>query len=185
MSQAGILNRASGPVPPTVATQYTADDSTIGVPVANNYNILSRDTTQDNPNGIKTTVDPNGSDNHYVELTNRITGSITTTDATPTNVFTPSFTLNAAAATYLFEFKVAVYDVTNNTGAVNNFLCGIRTTAGVPVFLVPTDSFLGVEVGNPAVINYSLTGNTLNVVVTGAAATTMNWVVVATYTVAT
>jgi hypothetical protein len=40
MSQAGLNNTSSGPVPPTVATQYTEDGPSTAVPSANNLNVV-------------------------------------------------------------------------------------------------------------------------------------------------
>lgn len=40
MSQAGQINSASGPVPPTVPTQFTADDGNHAIPAANNLNVF-------------------------------------------------------------------------------------------------------------------------------------------------
>src|SRR3546814_11782108 len=39
--------------------------------VGNNLNLLSRDTDNNN-NGIQTTADPNGGDDFFIELTNRV-----------------------------------------------------------------------------------------------------------------
>ena len=103
----------SGSLPPSVPTSFTADDSTIAVPVAGNLNVFSRDTIDDNVNGIQTTVDPNGSANLYVELTNRITVTATTSDGAgqtqTVSIFTPPVSTGIT-----FTVSIIGYDSINN-----------------------------------------------------------------------
>src|SRR5574338_1329814 len=107
MSQFFIESTAAPP-PPVVPTQFTTDDGTIAIPVANNLNALSRDTTADNPNGIQTTADPNNGDNLYTELTNRLQGTGTTVGAVTTDIFT--FDLGAAPGTYIIDCNIAAFE---------------------------------------------------------------------------
>lgn len=113
----------SGPVPPGVPTQFTADDATIAIPAANNLNVFSRDTTDNNVNGVQTTADPNGSDNLYVELTNRVQGIASTSGAATAAIitFTPT-----VVGTYSFEFRIAVYNETSLLGAGYSLFGAIR-----------------------------------------------------------
>lgn len=186
MSQV-IKNLASGPVPPTVATSYTTDvrDNTTtspgtAIPSSNNLEILGRDTIQSNDNGIRTDADPNNGKFLYVELTNRIHSSVTTTDATPTSLF--SFSLGSTPSAYNFELNFSVYDRTNNKGAAYTVLYGLRTdgiTATNISFTTPLngeDSEL-----NPSSLQVVNSGNSLIGTVTGIAATTINWQLVGYY----
>jgi len=63
MSQAGIINTSSGPVPPEVPTQFTTD-SGIAIPSANNINILGGvgSSTSGSGSTITITVENDGFD---------------------------------------------------------------------------------------------------------------------------
>lgn len=59
MSQAGVINTSSGPVPPTVATSYLLDDGNSAVPSANILKVLGGSgtfTSIGDPNQIKVNV---------------------------------------------------------------------------------------------------------------------------------
>ena len=104
----------AGSLPPSVPLQFTADDATVAVPATNDLNLLSRISFDDDDDFIRTTVDPNGSNNFYIEVTNRFVDTITTTDATPTNLNVFSFNMHG---TYQIETNVVAYKVTDNLGA--------------------------------------------------------------------
>lgn len=182
MSQFFIdVSVAPPPIPPTVPTQFTADDATVGIPVANNYNILSRETTDNNLNGIQTTVDPNGSANHYVELTNRATGAISTNDATPTNAIV--FALAATPTVYVFDGLIVGFNTTATAGGGYFFTAAARTD-GVTATLISVPDFSTdfEEAGMSAAdINFTVSGNNVNVVVTGIAASAIDWLAQFTY----
>ena len=84
MSQAGSIGTTTVvPVlPPQVATQYVTNNGT-ATPVAYILNVLATDTNINNDAGIDIT---GSGDTITVLLTNRITGFISTNDATPVNI---------------------------------------------------------------------------------------------------
>lgn len=170
----------SGPVPPTVPEQFTADDGTIGVPVANNFNLLSRETSANNLNGIQTTTDPNGSDNHYTELTNRLFGGVSTNDGSTTTIIT--FPLGATPATFTLDGFISAINLTTPAGAGYFFSAAVRTD-GI------TATAIGVEFTSEfeeaalsaSDVNVGVSGNNLIITVTGIAATLITWLSQATY----
>lgn len=181
MSQAGSAGSGVTPLPPTVATSYTTDvrnnTSTspgTAIPAANVLQILGRDTNQNNDNGIRTDADPQNGNIVYVELTNRITGSVTTTDATPTTL--ASVSLGATPGVYLVQGDITAWDVTDAAGASYTFE-GAATTDGA------TATEIGVEQTNKfeqaamaaADFSFGTTANTAFVQVTGIAGKTINW----------
>lgn len=83
MSQAGILS-TSASVPSNVATTYTTNSGN-ATPAANVINFLAADTIENNDNGLLTTGSGN-TVNHLI--TNRGTGTVSTTDATLTTIYT-------------------------------------------------------------------------------------------------
>ncbi len=132
MSQAGIISTASGPVPPTVATSYVTDVNSPAIPALNILNVLGNDTTANSVNGIRTDGS-SGSNTLTVQLTNRLQGTVTTTNSTPAPIitFTPT-----VIGTYAIEIRIAAYNTTSTLGAgysvfgsarfdgVNSNLCG-------------------------------------------------------------
>lgn len=174
-------NLASGPVPPVVATSYTTDvrdNSTnspgTAIPASNNLDILGRDTNQQNDNGIRTDADPNNGDFIYVELTNRQTATITTTDDTLTTIQT--FSLGATAGTFYFYGNVQAFNSTTPASGAYSYSGGFRTD-GI------TATELGIELHDEfedpsfvtADIFLSASGNNVLLQVQGVAATSINW----------
>ena len=164
---------------PAIPTSFVTDSGT-AIPVANTLNIKARDTNENNDNGIRTKADPNGSDDLFIELTNRITGTITTTDATPTTLIT--LPLGAVAGTYIVEGDLTAYNTTDVAGASYTFV-GAAVTDGA------TATEIGVENKNvfeqPAMtaadFALGVTGNDAFIQVTGIAGKTINWSALFTY----
>lgn|SRR6185503_15658257 len=181
-----IKNLASGPVPPAVATSYVTDvhdNTTAGpgaaVPALNVLRVLGRDTTQDNANGIRTDADPNNGSFLYVELTNRIHGAVTTTNATPTTI--ASFSLGATPAVFTFDIQIASFNITDVNGD-GYFISGSARTDGATATLCGTpDKIVNEEVADTADANLVVSGNTIIIQATGIALKTHHWRTVATY----
>lgn len=179
MSQV-IKNLASGPVPPSVPQTFTADDGSIAVPVANNLNLFSRDTTANNVNGIQTTADPNLSDNFYVELTNRLQGTGSTVGAVTTDLVT--FSLGATPATYVIEANFVAFESTTPAGAGYSLFGTVRTT-GAAASLVGTPDKINNENAAlvPSTADIVVSGNNVILRVLGTVGLTVNWAVVGYY----
>lgn len=181
MSQAGIVNQASGPSPPGVATQFNTQNGN-SVPLANILIINGIDSTENNNNGIITKggVAGTGTQNEVdVVITNRITGSVTTSDATLTTI--ASFTLPAAGV-YSFDFIVASFNTTDVLGAAYSLFVGIRGTGAAAVKLNLEDKIVNEEAGDTGCnISASVSGNSILIQATGIAAKTINWNAVGTY----
>ena len=177
-----FIEAAASPPPPAVPNQFTADDATIGVPVANNFNLFSRDTTDNNANGIQTTADPNGSDNFYVEITNRTRVTATTSDGAGQSQTVTIFTPPTASA---IEFGVSFigYDAINNE-ACGGALEGIarRSGGGVTVVIGTNDTLDEADAGLIAVDWDIVTDGTLiQAQFVGIAGRTINWSAVFIY----
>ncbi len=176
-----FLGITSGSLPPSVPTQFTADDATTAIPSGNNLYVLSRDVSSNNDNGIRTKADPNLSDNLYIELTNRLQGSGSTVGATTADIitFTPT-----VIGTYDFEFRTAAYNTTSSIGAgykvygairfdgVNSNLCGTPNTIDSEEGAMSACDIDIVVPGGPSVV----------LRVTGYALQTINWGAVGEYT---
>lgn len=168
---------ASGPIPSDIPTQFTADDSSIAVPAANNLNIFTSDTNVSNDNGIRSIA---SGDTVTIQLTNRITGAITTTDATPTTL--ASLSLGGIPGVYIVEGDLTAFDVTDIAGGSYTFVAA-AITDGV------TATEIGVENKNvfeqPAIaaadFSVGVTGNNAFIQVTGIAGKTINWSCLFTY----
>jgi len=165
---------------PSIPTQFTADDGTIAVPVANNLNIFSNDTTANNANGIRTTVIADGSDNFYVEITNRLQGTVTTVGAVTSAVvtFTPT-----VIGTYAIEARIAAYNTTGSLGAGYSVFGTIRFD-GVNSNLCGTPDKIVNEEGAMSSANVTMTVSGANVLINGVgyAAQTIKWSAVGLYT---
>lgn len=197
MSNAYLLAQNSVTPPPEVATSYVTDvkDNTIlgpghAIPASNILNVLGRESSQNNVNGIRTDADPESGDFLYVELTNRMTGTTTTTGgATATLITLP---LGATPGVYTFDILISGYagsGIGSPLGCGYTIVGSARTT-GAAATLIPTqvvDHFeegaLGVAPQATAAITVS--GNSVLVRVTGksdgVAGFLINWTGTLTY----
>lgn len=178
MSQAGVNNTATGPSPPTVATQYTTD-SGIAVPALNNLNVFGGSTATNDTDGINTT---GAGSTVTVRLSNRQAGSVKHIDVGTSTLLT--FTPVDGDGTYRLRSEIAAFDQTTPSGASYELSATIIVSAGV-VSLQGT----GVRImeGNATVFDVELvdmtspTPTTAAVIVTGVAGKTINWGCVLNY----
>lgn len=127
---------SAGPPPPDVPTDFETQDGT-ATPIANILLVTADDTTEDDVDGIRTVGGGQGNpatalNEVRVELTNRVQGQVTTTDATPTNIITFSL---PADGTYTFDVSAAAYNTDADIGAGYHLFGTIRRT-GADTFLV-------------------------------------------------
>ncbi len=170
MSQAGINNTSSGPVPPSVPTSFVTDNGT-AIPALNILNVLTNDTTANNDNGIQDT----GSGNTItISLTNRATGLVTTTDATLTTLIT--LPLGATPGTFYVYGNVQAFNSATPSSGAYSFSGGFRTD-GITATELGTE--MHDEFEDPVLVTadifISSTGNNILLSVQGVAATSINW----------
>jgi hypothetical protein len=184
MSQFYTAQSGVTPIPPSVPTEFVADDSTIAVPAGNILNVLSRDNGINNLNGIQTTANPNLSNNLYVQLTNRVHGTTTTVGAVTSNAIT--FPLGATPGTFFLTFTVAVFNASTPAGAGYETYTTIRTDGTTATVIGDTDSITHEDpvlvASNAQVV---VSGNNVIFQVTGVAGLSVDWTVVGTYLEAT
>ena len=186
MSQIYKLATA-GSLPPTVVETFTADDLTVATAAAHNINNRSAvSVITNNVNGIQTT---NLVDTIKTQLTNRIQGTVTTTDATVTPIV--NFSLGATPATYIFTTKLVAINKT--TGVPATYLSAgydlievVRTTGAAGVDIAPPDIYI-VEEGamSGVAIVSGVSGNNYLITVAGYDTQTIDWVSLTTYTMVT
>lgn len=173
-----IKNLASGPVPPTVATSYVTDVNSPAIPVANVLNVLGNDTTVNNDNGIRTDGS-SGSNTLTVQLTNRLQGTVTTANNTPTPIitFTPT-----VIGTYAIEIRIAAYNTTSSLGAGYS-LFGSARFDGVNSNLCGTADRIVNEEGAMSSDNVTFTVSAANILINAVGyAENINWSAVGLYT---
>lgn len=138
MSQV-IKNLASGPVPPSVATSYVTDINSPAVAAANVLKVFGGSVTTNTANGIQTDGS-SGSNTLTVELTNRATGTTTTTGASTSTVIT--LPLGSTPGVYTFDISVAGFAKTGigtPAGCGYTIVGSVRTT-GAAATLVPNQA---------------------------------------------
>lgn len=179
MSQAGIINTSSGPVPPAVPTSFVTDVNSPAIPAANILNEIGGDTTVNNDNGIQTDGS-SGSNTLTIQLTNRLQGTGTTVGAVTADLVT--FALGATPATYVIEANFAAFEPTTPAGAGYSLFGTVRTT-GAAASLVGTPDKINNE--NTALIpstaDIVASGNNAILRVTGTAGLTVDWSTVGYY----
>lgn len=183
MSQAGIINTTSGPVPPTVATSYVTDVNSPAIPAANVLNVLGGSTSSNDVDGIRTDGS-SGSNTLAVQLTNRIQATVTTTDATLTTIAT--FPLGATPGVYTMEGKYSGFIPALNRGG--SYFCDASArTDGATATEIGSDIdtiFEDVAMVSSDVF-FTVSANNVLIQVQGIAATTINWRVLFDYTLVT
>lgn len=164
---------ASGPVPPTVPTSFVTDVNSPAIPAANILNEIGGDTTANSDNGIRTDGS-SGSNTLTIQLTNRQTGMVTTTDATITPILT--FALPALAGTFYVFGNVQAYTSTGPAGGAYSFSGGYLTNGAAATELGTEfqDTFESAAFVT-ADIFLDVSGNNVVLSVQGIAATTINW----------
>ena len=173
MSQAGMNNTSSGPVPPVVAITYVTDVNSPAIPAANILNVLGSDIITDNDNGIRTDGS-SGSNTITVQLTNRQTGTVTTSDATLTTIQTIS--LGVTPGTFYLFGNIQSFNPSGPAGGTYSFSGGYRTDGATATELGTEfhDEFEDVVlVSSDIFLNTS--GNNVLIQVQGVAATTIDW----------
>lgn len=132
----------AGSLPGVVATSYTTDVKTVAgvvtntgsaIPDGNILDLLARDTDDNNDNGLRTNADANLDNNVYVELTNRATTQVTTTNNDITNGIL--FPLGTTPGVYSFRGSIEAFNSTDTEGSSYEIKATIRTTgaAGVEI----------------------------------------------------
>lgn len=176
MSQIYKPLTSSGPIPPIIPTSFVTDNGT-AVPSANILLINGKTSNENNNNGVisKGGVVGTGTSNEVdVVLTNRVSGSVTTADATVTAVTT--FSLGATPGVYNFDIQIAGYDLTDVAGC-GYFISGsVRTTGAAAVLVGTPDKITNEEastIGCDA--NLTVSGNNAVVTVTGIAGKSIDW----------
>lgn len=183
MSQ--IIKRAAGStpvIPPEFPDSFVTDNGT-AVPAANVLIVLGTDSTENNSNGIITKggVVGTGTGNEVdVVITNRITGTVSTSGAVTSAIatFTPS-----VIGTYAIEARIAAYNTTSSLGAGYSVFGTVRFD-GANSNLCGTPDKIVNEEGAMSSANVTMTVSSDDILINGVgyAANDINWSVVCLYT---
>lgn len=177
MSQAGIISTTLGPEPPDVPTSFVTQNGT-AVPAANILIVNALDSTENVDNGIITKggVVGTGTANEVdVVITNRATGTVSTTDATITTILT--LPLGATPGVFYVYGNVQAFNVSTPAGAGYSFTGAFRTTgAGTAVELGTEyhDTFQE-PVLTASDIFASVSGNNFILQIQGVVGLSINW----------
>ena len=178
MSQAGIVSSSSSPPPPVVPTQFVTDVNSPAIPALNILDVFGGTITTNNNNGIETDGS-SGSNVLTVQLTNRITGAVTTTDASLVSLAT--FALGATPAVFAISVEIACFNLTAINGDTYSIFAGVRTDGATATLCGLPDKIINEEVIDTADANLVVSGNNVIIQVNGIVGNTHNWRTVATY----
>jgi hypothetical protein len=156
---------------------YVTDDASSATPSLGILNLLTNQTTENNDHGIQS----RGSGNTVTTyLTNRMTGSVTTTDATPTLI--KSFDLGATPGAFSFNGTVIGYNTTTPGMHTTDFSFA-AVTDGATANTIGASFFNSFESASMVNSNVAIGDdlNTVEVFAIGVAGQTINWNVVMEY----
>lgn len=178
-----IVPVSGGILPPQIPTSFVTQDGT-AVPLANILLVDGIDSSENNDNGIITKggVAGTGTSNEVdIVITNRITGTATTTDDATPQILT-SFSLGATPATFLVELRIVAYNVTDSLSAGYTSTSTIRTTGAAGSEIDASPGIIAEEGAMSGVIvQNQIVGNTIETVVTGLAGKIIHWRALHTY----
>ena len=160
---------------PAVPEQFTTD-SGVAVPVANNINFLGGQTVVNDDYGISFI----GSGSTVTgQLTNRATGQVSTSDATPTPILSFTFGSEAVAT---FDGVVTAIRTSNGHGASWRIFGSFRSD-GATCTEIGTDTSLNFKDADIPTVNidFSAIGNAAVVSVIGVAGVSLRWDAMITY----
>jgi len=165
--------------PGTPILSVTGDSGGAVFPTANNIFLIGGSSTTNNIKGITVIGNP-GTSTETFTLTNRISGSGTTANATPLNIAT--FSLGATPGVYNFDIQIVGYDLTDLAGC-GYFISGsVRTTGAAAILVGTPDKITNEEAATVACdANLVVSGNNAIIQVTGIAAKNINWVSLSQY----
>jgi len=149
VSQAGQINSAAGPVPPTVPTIFETDQpvgTNEAIPQNNILIVTGGNTTDNNPLGIETYANPTGSmgsNNLVIELTNRYQRSDSFSDSSSHQLYSQN--LGITPAVYIFIFTLLALDTTANLGACFQGQIVIRTDGATATGIPEADQYIVFE----------------------------------------
>lgn len=178
MSQAGINNISDNVLPPDVPTSFVTDVNSPAIPALNILNVPGGSVSTDNVHGIQTDGS-SGSNTLTVELTNRLTGSGTSTNGSTVTLIDFPLTNNQS---YRFTFDVIGRDTTSGDTYGYKLLATAKRIAGTAA-VVETPFDDSDEDNIAASLAFVVSGNDVHLDATGVAATTIIYKAVGTYVV--
>lgn len=175
-----FIGVTDGNIPPDVATHFETDDKEVSIPAANLLFIAGEpfpsalSSPPDVDWGIATFSDPANGNKVSIYLTNRMTGTVSTTDDSLTTII--SLTLSDTPGVYYVWGNVQSFDSTTPAGGTYSYSGGFRTD-GVTATELGTE--LHDEFEDPSLASsdvfISASGNNVIVSVQGVAATNLSW----------
>lgn len=166
------------------AQTFVTDVNSPAMPSIGVLNVVGGSTVVNNNNGIRTDGS-SGSNVLTIQLTNRISGSVTTANATPTTLVSfamSSANLGSSLGVCTFDIQIAGYNITDNAGEGYSIFGSVRTDGVSATLIGVPDKIINEEASQAtADANLIVSGNNVIIQVTGIAAKTIDWRAVAHY----
>jgi len=182
LSQAGIINVAGGGGGGSPVQTLTGDVGVPVVPVANNINVFGQENFIDDSAGIRT---EGIGDTLFIQLTNRISRTDTTTNLQTVNdtLFTPT-----DDTAYMYKAYIVGFDTVGGFAAGGSIEGLMRKNAGVVTVVGDADTLDENDAAleppiNATSVDWNIVANggSLDVQFIGVAGATINWKCLFTY----